>query len=85
MWLVFGHMNGASHGIIAHVYLVNNCGLYLKERTSRWRHHTWDYYPCLLSQQLWLIFERKKKMVHVLHIGGGIWDCNSYVPTNRLL
>ena len=31
-WLVFGHMNGASHGIISHVYLVNNCGLYLKER-----------------------------------------------------
>ena len=33
---------------------------------------TWDYCPCLLSQQLWLIFERKKKMVHVLHVGGGI-------------
>ena len=43
---------------------------------------TWDYCPCLLSQQLWLIFERKKKMVHVLHVGGGIWDCNSYVPTS---
>ena len=25
-------MNGASHGIITHVCLVNNCGLYLKER-----------------------------------------------------
>ena len=25
----------------------------------------------LLSQQLWLLFERKKKQVHVLHVGGG--------------
>jgi hypothetical protein len=52
-----------------------------------WPHEwciTWDYCPCLLSQQLWLIFERKKKMVHVLHVGGGIWDCNSYVPTSLL-
>jgi hypothetical protein len=32
VWLVFGHMNGASHGIIANVYLINNCSLYLKER-----------------------------------------------------
>ena len=20
--------------------------------------------------------------VHVLHVGGGIWDCNSYAPTS---
>jgi hypothetical protein len=30
--LVFGHMNGASHKIIGHIYLVNNYNLYLKER-----------------------------------------------------
>jgi hypothetical protein len=27
-------MNGASHGIIAHVYLVNNCGSYLKKENG---------------------------------------------------
>jgi hypothetical protein len=48
-------VEASSHGIIAHVYLVNNCGLYLKKR---------------------------RKMVHVLHVDGGIWDCNSYVPTS---
>ena len=32
IWPHEWHMNGASYGIIAHVYLVNNCGLYLKER-----------------------------------------------------
>ena len=50
-----------------------------------WPHEqyiTWDYCPCLLSQQLRLIFERKRKWVHILHVGGGIWDCNSYVPTS---
>jgi hypothetical protein len=45
VWLIFGHMNGASHGIIAHVYLVNNCGSYLKEVNGaciarRWKHIT---------------------------------------------
>jgi hypothetical protein len=27
--LAFGYTNGASHEIIGHVYLVNNCDLYL--------------------------------------------------------
>ena len=31
----------------------------------------------LLSQQLWLMKKEEN-----MQVGGGIWDCNSYVPTS---
>ena len=52
VWLVFGHMNGVLHGIIAHVYLVKNRGLYLKEREKE-REKLSRQYKLINDELMW--------------------------------